>query len=145
MRVLLNVVGMLQHLVGVPGLLIFALYKFSDDEDGGGVRGGLRVGTGDGWVEKLSIVPWDNFLTFSTPMFQLCEGFCSLLVIQAVGQISRWLVNRNRSDTWMVWDIFLRESLLREVLMIWAGGFLRFHSWLCLVLSFPRPSTSFGE
>lgn len=101
MRVLLNVVGMLQHLVGVPGLLILALYKFSDDDDGGG----LRVGTEDGWVEKLGIVPWGNFLTFSTPVFQLCEGFCSLLVIQAVGQISRWLVNRNRSDTWMVWDI----------------------------------------
>lgn len=114
MRVLLNVVGMLQHLVGVPGLLIFALYKFSDDDDGGGGgHGRLRVGAGDGWIERLSIVPWDNFLTFSTPMFQLCEGFCSLLVIQAVGQISRWLVNRNRSDTWMVWNMSMGEIFLR--------------------------------
>jgi hypothetical protein len=35
-------------------------------------------------------------------MFQLSEGFCSLLVIQAGGQISRWLVNRKKSDAWMV-------------------------------------------
>ncbi|KAL0636702.1 hypothetical protein Q9L58_004310 [Maublancomyces gigas] len=120
MRVLLNVVGMLQHLVGVPGLLILALYKFSDDDDGGGTRGGLRVGTGDGWVEKLSIVPWDNFLTFSTPVFQLCEGFCSLLVIQAVGQISRWLVNRNRSDTWMIALLVMSGSIISSsVYFLW--------------------------
>lgn len=100
MHVLLSVVGVLQHLVVVPGLLIFALNKFSDDDDGGGVAGG------EGWVESLSIVPWDKFLTFSTPVFQLCEGFCSLLVIQAVGQISRWLVNRNRSDAWMVGEFW---------------------------------------
>jgi ICE2 len=41
-------------------------------------------------------------LRYSTPFFQLAEGFCSLLVIQAAGQITRWLVNRRRSDTWVV-------------------------------------------
>jgi hypothetical protein len=41
-------------------------------------------------------------LRYSTPVFQVGEGFCSLLVIQAAGQITRWLVNRERGDSWMV-------------------------------------------
>lgn len=107
MHVLLSMVGLLQHLVVVPGLLIYALNKFSDDDDGGG-NGGGGEGGDPSWAERLSIVPWDNFLTYSTPVFQLCEGFCSLLVIQAVGQISRWLVNRNKSDSWMVGNLFMK-------------------------------------
>lgn len=46
---------------------------------------------------------WDKSLHISSPFFQLCEGFCSLLVIQATGQLTRWLVNRSdRSDAWML-------------------------------------------
>ena len=38
-----------------------------------------------------------------SPVFQLLEGFCSLLVIQALGQLTRWLVNRSEwSDFWML-------------------------------------------
>lgn len=53
----------------------------------------------------MTIGTWDKLLRYSTPFFQLAEGFCSLLVIQAAGQITRWLVNR-RSDTWMVCSFF---------------------------------------
>lgn len=109
-RPLLRSVELLQYIVVIPGLLIYALSKFSDDvdDDGGGPGGGLAMSirTDDRtWVEQATIGPWEAFLMLSTPMFQLAEGFCSLLVIQAFGQISRWLVNRNKSDTWMVSDM----------------------------------------
>jgi hypothetical protein len=106
MRVLLGVLEVLQYVVVIPGLLIYALNKFSDDSSGGANSGRLTGGSDYGVertaVDRWTIGPWDTFLTFSTPMFQLSEGFCSLLVIQAGGQISRWLVNRKKSDTWMV-------------------------------------------
>jgi len=56
-----------------------------------------------GLLELLTIGTWDKLLRYSTPLFQLAEGFCSLLLIQSAGQITRWLVNRGgRSETWMV-------------------------------------------
>jgi hypothetical protein len=98
-------------------LMIWSLNKFSVDSDNGDA----------GWVERTfnykrardssvqlwlfgryGLVPtvgigaWDKLLRYSTPVFQILEGFCSLLVIQAGGQITRWLVNRERGDTWMV-------------------------------------------
>jgi hypothetical protein len=107
-RLLLGVVEIMQYIVVIPGLLIYALDKFSDDDESD-TKGVGRVHGGGGStatqrtaVDKFTIGPWDTFLTFSTPMFQLSEGFCSLLVIQAGGQISRWLVNGKKSDTWMV-------------------------------------------
>ena len=57
----------------------------------------------DGLAETVTVGSWDKMLRSSTPVFQLSEGFCSLLVIQAAGQITSWLVNRGgRSDSWMV-------------------------------------------
>lgn len=57
----------------------------------------------DGLVESVTLGSWERLLRWSTPVFQLCEGFCSLLVIQAAGQVTRWLVNRGeRSDSWMI-------------------------------------------
>jgi len=55
----------------------------------------------DGLAETVTVGSWDKMLRWSTPVFQMSEGFCSLLVIQCAGQITRWLVNR-RSDSWMV-------------------------------------------
>lgn len=55
-----------------------------------------------GLLEMMTVGTWDKVLRYSAPLFQLAEGFCSLLLIQAAGQITRWLVNRGRSDTWMV-------------------------------------------
>lgn len=100
----------------IPTLLIWSLNKFSVDADNsnGWVErtfGGKRsqdtsvqewlFGHG-GLVESATIGSWDKLLLWSTPVFQIGEGFCSLLVIQAAGQISRWLVNRERGDSWMV-------------------------------------------
>jgi hypothetical protein len=101
----------------LPSLLIWSLNRFSvdvDDKAGWVERtfSGKRAQDAsirhwifgpDGLAEAVTIGTWDNFLRWSTPFFQLCEGFCSLLVIQAAGQITRWLVNRGgRTDSWMV-------------------------------------------
>ena len=100
----------------IPTLLIWSLNKFSVDADNssGWVErtfGGKRsqdtsvqewLFGRDGLVESATIGSWDKILRWSTPVFQIGEGFCSLLVIQAAGQISRWLVNRERGDSWMV-------------------------------------------
>ena len=100
----------------IPTLLIWSLNKFSVDTDNssGWVErtfGGKRsqdtsvqewLFGRDGLVESATIGSWDKILRWSTPVFQIGEGFCSLLVIQAAGQISRWLVNRERGDSWMV-------------------------------------------
>lgn len=55
-----------------------------------------------GVLESMWLGSWDRGLSYSSPLFQLCEGFCTVLVIQAAGQMTRWLVNRGRSDTWVV-------------------------------------------
>lgn len=119
--------GALQYII-VPALLIASLDRFSG-EDGQQQQQavvaesttdrikralGYRVdehvlpvgGLHPSLVDRLTIVPWYSFLTIFSPIFQLVEGFCTLLVIQAVGQISKWLVNTKKSDTWMVSSLF---------------------------------------
>ncbi len=102
--------------VVVVGLLIWSLNKFSVDAgpQGGWVErtfGGKRAKDDSivewifgrrGLLESTAIGTWDKVLRWSTPVFQIGEGFCSLLVIQACGQITKWLVNRERGDSWMV-------------------------------------------
>jgi hypothetical protein len=113
---LIQIIGFTQWIV-LPSLLIWSLNRFSVDSENtvGWVErtfDGKRAKDGsiaewifgpNGLIESLTIGSWDKLLRWSTPVFQLVEGFCSLLVIQAAGQITRWLVNRGgRSDTWMV-------------------------------------------
>ena len=102
----------------LPTLLIWSLNRFSVDVNASSSSWVERTFSGkraqdksvkewilgpNGLLETATVGSWDNFLRFSTPFFQLCEGFCSLLVIQAAGQITRWLVNKGgRSDSWMV-------------------------------------------
>ena len=100
----------------IPTLMIWSLNKFSVDADSssGWVErtfGHNRAGDASikewllgkgGLLETVWIGGWDKSLRYSTPIFQIGEGFCSLLVIQAAGQITRWLVNRERGDSWMV-------------------------------------------
>lgn len=110
-----QMVGMSQWVL-LPGLLIWSMNRFAVDANNSGdwvarTFDGKRAqdsslkewifGAG-GLLEMLTVGTWDKLLRYSTPFFQLAEGFCSLLVIQAAGQITRWLVNRGRSDTWMV-------------------------------------------
>jgi len=107
-------IGMAQWIL-IPGLLIWSMNRFAVDANASGnwvartfdakrakdasVKEWI-FGAG-GLAEMMTIGTWDKVLRYSSPLFQLAEGFCSLLVIQAAGQITRWLVNR-RSDTWMV-------------------------------------------
>jgi hypothetical protein len=102
--------------VVVPGLLIWALNRFSVDAGSDWVARTFShvpwrktsknwtewfFGQG-GVLEGVTLGGWDTSLSYSSPVFQLLEGFCTLLIIQAAGQITRWLVNRGRSDTWVV-------------------------------------------
>lgn len=111
---LVNLIAALQWIL-IPSLLIWSLNKFSIDSDGTGwveaTFGGKRaqaqtfgewVFGKEGLLQSATIGSWDKLLRWSTPVFQLSEGFCSLLVIQAAGQITRYLVNGERGDGWMV-------------------------------------------
>lgn len=75
---------------------------------------------------RICVRIWLALLTRSTPIFTLLEGFSSLLVIQAVGQFVRWIVN-NCSDSWMV-DLLIfwkknRLSIHRSFFFLGLGGF----------------------
>lgn len=114
---LTNILRISQWIV-LPSLLIWSLNRFSVDTGTtdwvsrtlGHIRPAAKhtdswhewfFGQG-GLLEHITLGAWDKGLSYSSPVFQLLEGFCSLLVIQAAGQITRWLVNRGRSDTWVV-------------------------------------------
>jgi hypothetical protein len=110
-----NMVAWAQWLA-IPTLLIWSLNKFSIDATNnagwaaktfGGKRSDFKtvnewIFGSEGLLQSASIGAWDKTLRYSTPVFQMAEGFCSLLVIQAAGQITRWVVNRERGDSWMV-------------------------------------------
>lgn len=114
---LLQIIAWTQWLV-LPSLLIWSLNRFSVDNDESSswverTFSGKRaedasvrewIFGADGLVETITVGGWDKLLRWSAPVFQLSEGFCSLLVIQAGGQVTRWLVNRSgRGDSWMVY------------------------------------------
>lgn len=114
---LTKVLSLAQWIV-LPSLLIWSLNRFSVDAGStdwvSRTLGHMRPAgkPTDSWhewffgqgglLEQITLGGWDKGLRYSSPVFQLLEGFCSLLVIQAAGQITRWLVNRGRSDTWVV-------------------------------------------
>src|SRR5687768_13012336 len=114
-----NILRLSQWIV-IPALMIWALGQFAVDAGSTGwverTLGGVFQSKSTSWTEWLfgkdgvletvMLGSWDNVLRYSGPVFQLLEGFCTLLVIQAAGQITRWLVNRGRSDTWLVSVIF---------------------------------------
>ncbi|KAK8125601.1 uncharacterized protein PG998_001360 [Apiospora kogelbergensis] len=121
--------------VVIPGLLIWSLHRFAVDANQTdwvtrtvwGLGGRKQHNTwgeyffGDGGVvEDLTIGAWDSTLRYSSPVFQMLEGFCTLLVIQAAGQITRWIVNRGRSDTWvLILLIFSASVIASAVYFLW--------------------------
>lgn len=118
---LVNTISALQWII-IPSLMIWSLNKFSIDSDATGwvekTFSGKRakhdtfhdwIFGSQGLLESVTIGSWDKLLRWSTPVFQLSEGFCSLLVIQAAGQITRYLVNREGGDGWMVSRLELRS------------------------------------
>ncbi|TKA61031.1 hypothetical protein B0A49_09208 [Cryomyces minteri] len=124
-RALLRTVGWSQWIV-IPTLIIWSLNKFSVDSDNssGWVEkafGGKATHNPSvrewlfgrkGLVETATVGSWDKILRWSTPVFQLCEGFCSLLVIQAAGAITKHLVNGERGDSWMMAFLVVSASII---------------------------------
>lgn len=120
----------LSQWVVVPSLLIWALGQFAVDAGNSNwverTLGGVFSSQSTSWtewifgkegvVETVMLGGWDNLLSYSGPVFQLLEGFCTLLVIQAAGQITRWLVNRGRSDTWMIVLLVFSSSIMASAL-----------------------------
>ncbi|KAK3048226.1 hypothetical protein LTR09_010387 [Extremus antarcticus] len=118
-RALANTYAGLQIII-IPGFLIWCLNKFSIEtgDDASWVSRAFYNTTKplhhnpsvkewifgrEGLLEHFLIGGWDKLLRYSTPVFQLAEGFCSLLVIQACGQVTRYLVNNgDRGDHWMI-------------------------------------------
>ncbi|KAI9789673.1 MAG: hypothetical protein M1816_005848 [Peltula sp. TS41687] len=137
---LMHLLGLLQPLL-IPALLIWSLNRFSIDSTTTTNKGGgggwvkrtfdrKRVGFEsvqdwlfghEGLMESATVGSWDKLLQWSTPVFQLVEGFCSLLVIQAAGQISRWFVNRGgRSEGWMMGLLVMSGSIISSsVYFLW--------------------------
>ncbi|KLU83816.1 ER membrane protein [Magnaporthiopsis poae ATCC 64411] len=128
--------------VVIPTLLIWALSRFSVDDNQSqsgadwvkrtlGRAGSLGTHPPpeswrdwffgqQGVLETVTLGGWDRSLSYSSPVFQLFEGFCSLLVIQAAGQITRWLVNRGRSDTWIIVLLVFSASVIASaVYFLW--------------------------
>ncbi|KAH9900096.1 ICE2-domain-containing protein [Xylariomycetidae sp. FL2044] len=114
----------------IPGLLIWSLHNFAVDASNSdwvsrtiGGLGAHKHTTWTDWffgngglIESMTLGGWDKILRYSSPVFQLAEGFCTLLVIQAAGQISRWLVNRGRSDTWVLILLILSASIIASAI-----------------------------
>ena len=112
---LVNTCAVMQWIL-IPTLLIWSLNRFSIDAGNSGnwverTFGAKRAKYStvrdwlfgpDGLMETVTVGSWEKLLRWSTPVFQLCEGFGSLLVIQAAGRISRWLANKGRGDSWIV-------------------------------------------
>ncbi|KAF8865016.1 ER membrane protein-like protein [Acephala macrosclerotiorum] len=130
---LVQMIGMAQWVL-IPGLLIWSMNRFAVDATNSGdwvarTFDGKRAQNSSIWewifgagglLEMMTIGTWDKLLRYSTPFFQLAEGFCSLLVIQAAGQITRWLVNRGRSDMWMIGLLVLSASIISSsVYFLW--------------------------
>lgn len=122
----------------IPTLLIWSLNKFSVEsgEEPGWVSRAFYNATKplhqnpsfkewifgkEGLLENVFIGGWDKLLRYSTPVFQLSEGFCSLLVIQAAGQVTRYLVNDgDGGDGWMIGLLILSGSIISSsIYFLW--------------------------
>ncbi|KAI7153283.1 ICE2-domain-containing protein [Hortaea werneckii] len=138
-RLGVNALAGLQMLV-IPGLLIWCLNKFSVDtgDSANWVSKAFYNATRplyanskptlkewvfgkEGLLQNTLVGGWDKLLTYSTPGFQLTEGFCSLLVIQASGQVTRYLVNtEDGGDGWMIGLLILSGSIISSsVYFLW--------------------------
>lgn len=131
-----RMIASLQPLV-ISGLLIWSLNKFSVDssDETNWVSRAFYNATKplhqnpsikdwvfgrEGLLQNAFIGGWDKLLRYSTPVFQLVEGFCSLLVIQAGGQVTRYLVNGEGGDGWMIGLLVLSASIISSsVYFLW--------------------------
>lgn len=95
----------LQHLL-LPTLLSFFLTVFNDDPT---VNYNQSIFHEVWWIYVINF--WKFFLINSTPLFTILEGFCSLLSIQAIGQLFKYFI-KNKSDTWSIINLILSSCIL---------------------------------
>ncbi|KAK9460373.1 ICE2-domain-containing protein [Lipomyces oligophaga] len=84
-----------QHVI-IPSLFIMFLNLYNEDGNTSGK--GAREQSVYYGLGGLVVRIWRTFLESSTALFAILEGFCTLLVIQTAGEMSRWLVMRKKSD-----------------------------------------------
>lgn len=58
---------------------------------------------------------WRFIMLHSTPIFTILEGFCSLLLIQAIGQTVEWLTT-HKSDSWLIVSLIGSGSTITAAL-----------------------------
>ncbi|KAH3666089.1 hypothetical protein OGAPHI_004278 [Ogataea philodendri] len=104
-RIISSFLYYMQHLL-LPSLLSIFLTVFTSSEAGTLVNGA-------GW--KFIIKAWKLFLLNSTPLFTILEGFCSLLSIQAIGQMSQYLI-KHKSDSWSIVNLITSACILSACL-----------------------------
>ena len=76
---------------------------------------------------------WRLVLINSTPIFTVLEGFCSLLLIQAMGQTMSWLTIY-KSDSWLIISLIGSGSVITASFYFYIE-FMFYHLQLiCLVL-----------
>ncbi|CAH2352882.1 protein Ice2p [[Candida] railenensis] len=94
----------LQHLV-LPSLLTLFLSYYSSN-----------TVSADSSSNKYTLIKvWEYFIVNSTPIFTILEGFCSLLLIQAVGQTVNWLTVY-KSDSWLIVSLIGSGSTITAAL-----------------------------
>lgn len=92
----------MQHLL-LPTLLSFFLSIFKENDS-------ICLNSIFERIWWLYIVKfWKIFLMNSTPLFTILEGFCSLLSIQALGQVSKYI--KNKSDNWSIINLILSACI----------------------------------
>jgi len=75
----------------------------------------------EGVMENFLIGGWDKLLRYSTPVFQLSEGFCSLLVIQSAGRLTKYLINSSDGENvWAIGMLFFSSGVISSsVYFLW--------------------------
>ncbi|ODV86871.1 hypothetical protein CANARDRAFT_6441 [[Candida] arabinofermentans NRRL YB-2248] len=63
------------------------------------------------WYDGIIII-WKFFLMNSTPLFTILEGFCSLLSIQAIGQFSKIIITKKKSDLFLILNLIVSSCIL---------------------------------
>lgn len=71
--------------------------------------------TGDSADTALPIKIWRFILVNATFIFTILEGFCSLLLIQAIGQTINWLTVY-KSDSWVIVSLIASGSIITAAL-----------------------------
>lgn len=99
----------MQHLL-LPTLLSFFLSIFQPET---GLDLNLRDITILEKIWWLYIIKfWKFFLINSTPLFTILEGFCSLLSVQAIGQMLKYFIKNKSADTWSILNLVLSACVL---------------------------------